>query len=115
MIGPEVYRTVYGDLASDYPVVMQREYSVPQGNLGEVLAILPDIENLGKYHDYKLAAVVPVIANELGRMVVLYYYKTLEELGIAIDQIGMPEEFQKILLKANDRGTLTNSRVVCII
>jgi hypothetical protein len=48
-------------------------------------------------------------------MVVLYYYKTLEELGIAIDQIGMSEEFQKIVLKANALGTLTKSRVVCII
>ncbi|GIR04253.1 MAG: hypothetical protein CM15mP14_4710 [Rhodospirillaceae bacterium] len=64
---------------------------------------------------FKLAAVVPVIADDLGRMVVLYYYKTLEELGIAIDQIGMSEEFQKIVLKANALGTLTKSRVVCII
>ena len=115
MVGPEVYRTVYGDLAPDYPVVMQREYSVPRENLGEALAILPDIEKLGKDHDYKLAAVVPVIADDLGRMVVLYYYKTLEELGIAIDEIGMSEEFQKIVLKANALGTLTKSRVVCII
>ena len=37
-------------------------------------------------------------------MLVLYYYKTLEELGIAIDQIGMSEEFQKIVLKANALG-----------
>ena len=48
-------------------------------------------------------------------MAVLYYYKTLEELGAAIDQIGMSEEFQKIVAKANTLGTLTKSRVVCII
>ena len=94
---------------------MQREYSVPRENLGEALAILPRIEKLGKYHDYKLSAVVPVIANELGRMLVLYCYKTLEELGIAIVQIGMSEEFQKIILKANALGILIKSQVVCII
>ena len=88
---------------------------MPRENLGEALAILPDIEKLGKDHNYKLAAVIPVMADDLGRMVVLYYHKTLEELGITIDQIGMSEEFQKILLKANTLGTLTNSRVVCII
>ena len=115
MIGPEVYRTVYGDLAPDYPVVMQREYSVPRENLVDALGLLPDIEKLGKDHDYKLAAVIPVIADDLGRMAVLYYYKTLEELGVAIDQIGMSEEFQKIVAKANTLGTLTKSRVVCII
>jgi len=115
MIGPEVYRTVYGDLAPDYPVVMQREYSVPRENLVDALGLLPDIEKLGKDHDYKLAAVIPVIADDLGRMAVLYYYKTLEELGAAIDQIGMSEEFQKIVAKANTLGTLTKSRVVCII
>ena len=48
MIGPEVYITVYGNLAPNYPVVMQREYSVPRGNLGEELAILLDIKKLGK-------------------------------------------------------------------
>ena len=115
MIGPEVYRTVYGDLAPDYPVVMQREYSVPRENLVDALGLLPDIEKLGKDHDYKLAAVIPVIADDLGRMAVLYYYKTLEELGAVIDQIGMSEEFQKIVAKANTLGTLTKSRVVCII
>ena len=115
MIGPEVYRTVYGDLAPDYPVVMQREYSVPRENLVDALGLLPDIEKLGKDHDYKLAAVIPVIADDLGRMAVLYYCKTLEELGAAIDQIGMSEEFQKIVAKANTLGTLTKSRVVCII
>ncbi len=62
-----------------------------------------------------MAAVIPVIADDLGRMAVLYYYKTLEELGAAIDQIGMSEEFQKIVAKANTLGTLTKSRVVCII
>ena len=94
---------------------MQREYFVPRKNVGEALAILPDIEKLGKYHDYKLAAVVPVIANELGRMVVLYYYRTLEELGIAIVGIDMSEEFQKIILIANALGILTKSQVICII
>ena len=73
------------------------------------------IEQLGKDHDYKLAAVVSVKADDLERIVVLYYYKTLEELGIAIDQIGMSEQFQKIVLKANSLCTLTKSRVVFIV
>ncbi len=115
MIGSEGYRTVYADLGPDYPVVMKREYSVPWENLGEALAILLDIEKLEKYHDYQLAAAVLVIADDLGRMVILYYYKTLEELGIAIDQIGISEEFQKIIPKANALGILTKSQIGCII
>ena len=115
VVGPEVYRTVFGDVAPDYPVIMQREYRLPRENLQNALSLLPEIEKLGKSHDFKMMAVVPVIANDLGRMVVAYYSKTMEDLGRTIDEVGMSEEFQKIVTKANTFGTLERSRVVKII
>ena len=115
VVGPEVYRTVFGDVAPDYPVIMQREYRLPRENLQNALSLLPEIEKLGKSHDFKMMAVVPVIANDLGRMVVAYYSKTMEDLGRTIDEVGMSEEFQKIVTKANTFGVLEKSRVVKII
>ena len=115
VVGPEVYRTVFGDVAPDYLVIMQREYRLPRENLQNALALLPEIEKLGKSHDFKMMAVVPVIADDLGRMVVAYYSKTMEDLGRTIDEVGMSEEFQKIVTKANTFGTLEKSRVVKII
>ena len=115
VVGPEVYRTVFGDVAPDYPVIMQREYKLPRENLQNALSLLPEIEKLGKSHDFKMMAVVPVIANDLGRMVVAYYSKTMEDLGRTIDEVGMSEEFQKIVIKANTFGVLEKSRVVKII
>ena len=115
VVGPEVYRTVFGDVAPDYPVIMQREYRLPRENLQNALSLLPEIEKLGKSHDFKMMAVVPVIADDLGRMVVAYYSKTMEDLGRTIDEVGMSEEFQKIVTKANTFGVLEKSRVVKII
>ena len=115
VVGPEVYRTIYGDVAPNYPIVMQREYRLPRENLQDALSLLPEIEKLGKSHDFKMMAVVPVIADDLGRMVVAYYSKTMEDLGRTIDEVGMSEEFQKIVTKANTFGTLEKSRVVKII
>ena len=115
VVGPEVYRTVFGDVAPDYPVIMQREYRLPRENLQNALSLLPEIEKLGKSHDFKMMAVVPVIADDLGRMVVAYYSKTMEDLGRTIDEVGMSEEFQKIVIKANTFGALEKSRVVKII
>ena len=115
VLGPEVYRTVFGDVAPDYPVIMQREYRLPRENLQNALSLLPEIEKLGKSHDFKMMAVVPVIADDLGRMVVAYYSKTMEDLGRTIDEVGMSEEFQKIVTKANTFGVLEKSRVVKII
>ena len=115
VVGPEVYRTVFGDVAPDYPVIMQREYKLPRENLQNALSLLPEIEKLGKSHDFKMMAVVPVIAEDLGRMVVAYYSKTMEDLGRTIDEVGMSEEFQKIVIKANTFGALEKSRVVKII
>ena len=115
VVGPEVYRTIYGDVAPNYPIVMQREYRLPRENLQDALSLLPEIEKLGKSHDFKMMAVVPVIADDLGRMVVAYYNKTMEDLGKTIDEVGMSEKFQKIVTKANTFGTLEKSRVVNII
>jgi hypothetical protein len=115
VIGPEVYRTIYGDVAPNYPIVMQREYRLPRENLQDALSLLPEIEKLGKSHDFKMMAIVPVIADDLGRMVVAYYNKTMEDLGKTIDEVGMSEKFQKIVTKANTLGTLEKSRVVKIV
>jgi hypothetical protein len=115
VVGPEVYRTIYGDVAPDYPIVMQREYRLPRENLQDALSLLPEIEKLGKSHDFKMMAIVPVIADDLGRMVVAYYNKTMEDLGKTIDEVGMSEKFQKIVTKANTLGTLEKSRVVKIV
>ena len=115
VVGPEVYRTIYGDVAPNYPIVMQREYRLPRENLQDALSLLPEIEKLGKSHDFKMMAIVPVIADDLGRMVVAYYNKTMEDLGKTIDEVGMSEKFQKIVTKANILGTLEKSRVVKIV
>ena len=115
VVGPEVYRTIYGDVAPNYPIVMQREYRLPRENLQDALSLLPEIEKLGKSHDFKMMAIVPVIADDLGRMVVAYYNKTMEDLGKTIDEVGMSDKFQKIVTKANTLGTLEKSRVVKIV
>ena len=115
VVGPEVYRTIYGDVAPNYPIVMQREYRLARENLQDALSLLPEIEKLGKSHDFKMMAIVPVIADDLGRMVVAYYNKTMEDLGKTIDEVGMSEKFQKIVTKANTFGTLEKSRVVKIV
>jgi hypothetical protein len=115
VVGPEVYRTIYGDVAPNYPIVMQREYRLPRENLQDALSLLPEIEKLGKSHDFKMMAIVPVIADDLGRMVVAYYNKTMEDLGKTIDEVGMSEKFQKIVTRANTFGTLEKSRVVKIV
>ena len=115
VVGPEVYRTIYGDVAPNYPIVMQREYRLPRENLQDALSLLPEIEKLGKSHDFKMMAIVPVIADDLGRMVVAYYNKTMEDLGKTIDEVGMSEKFQKIVTKANTLGTLEKSRVVKVV
>ena len=115
VVGPEVYRTIYGDVAPNYPIVMQREYRLPRENLQDALSLLPEIEKLGKSHDFKMMAIVPVIADDLGRMVVAYYNKTMEDLGKTIDEVGMSEKFQKIVTKANTFGTLEKCRVVKIV
>ena len=115
MLGPDVYSTVYGDVAEGYNSVLYREYNVQRENLSKLVNIIPEIEKINENIDYKIMAAVPVISSNLGRMIVGYYFRSMSDLGAGIDGARQSEAFQEIVLRANQLGTLSNSRVVAII
>jgi hypothetical protein len=44
--GPEVWRTVFGDVRPDFPVMLQREYQMDRRSLKQALAMLPEVQAL---------------------------------------------------------------------
>ena len=88
---------------------------MPRGNLSKAIEILPEIEAMGSDFDIKVNGVVPVMANDLDRLMVVYWAKSLEALGNSIDHVGMSEAFQKKVVETSELGTLLRSRVLRMI
>ena len=60
------------------------------------------------YHDHNVTVTmwVPILAEEMQRSMAVYSAPDLKTLGKGIDEVGMTEEFQKMLAKASTLGTL---------
>jgi len=113
--GPEVFRTVFGEVSPGFPVILQREYSIARDKLGNALELLPEIEALVGGHGAKLLAAVPVFSSDMGRLIVAYYFRSPADLGNGMDVVGASQEFQAILVRAAGFASLARSRVVVSI
>ena len=115
LIGPEVYRSVYGQPSPEHNILLIREYEVDRKFLPQSIEILAEADALAKDEDTKMLALYPVIADKMDTLYVVYYYSSFESMGDIIDRIGMSKEFQNLVNKANESGKLKASNVVRII
>ena len=115
LIGPEVYRSVYGQPSPEHNILLIREYEVDRKFLPQSIEILAEADALAKDEDSNVLALYPVIADKMDTLYVVYYYSSFESMGDIIDRIGMSKEFQNLVNKANESGKLKASNVVKII
>ena len=115
LIGPEVYRSVYGQPSPEHNILLIREYEVDRKFLPQSIEILAEADSLAKDEDTNILALYPVIADKMDTLYVVYYYSSFESMGDIIDRIGMSNEFQNLVNKANESGKLKASNVVKII
>ena len=115
LIGPEVYRSVYGQPSPEHNILLIREYEVDRKFLPQSIEILAEADSLAKDEDTNILALYPVIADKMDTLYVVYYYSSFESMGDIIDRIGMSKEFQNLVSKANETGKLKASNVVKII
>jgi len=112
MTGPEVYRTVHGQVQPGHSVVLMREYAVARDKLESILALMPELDTLVQAHDVKVLASLPVFSADMERMIAAYYFRSAAHLGDAMDGVGQSAEFQTIVTRAAAFGRLVRSRVV---
>jgi hypothetical protein len=112
LIGPEIYRSVYGAPSPSHNVLLIREYEVDRKSLPQSIDLLSEVEEISKTEDTKLLALYPVIADKMNVLYVVYYYSSIASMGEIIDKIGMSEAFQNIVNRANEIGTLKSANVI---
>ena len=115
LIGPEVYRSVYGQPSPEHNILLIREYEVDRKYVPQSVELLAEVEAIGKDEDTKILGLYPIIADKMDTLYVVYYYSSFESMGDIIDRIGMSKEFQNLVNKANESGKLKASNVVRMI
>ena len=115
LIGPEVFRTIYGNISPEHKVIMMREYQLSRDNMSEAVQIFPEIDAILKDEDASFMAVAPLLATNMDRLIACYYFPDMSSMGEQVDRVGMSEEMQNIVLKASNSGNLISSRVLLTV
>ena len=104
--GPELARTIAGDVNPDHVTTMVREYIMPRENLSKAAGMVPGIQKMLNDHGINISMWVPVIAEDMKRVLAVYSATDMKTLGKGIDEVGMTDEFQAMLVEASKLGTL---------
>lgn len=106
IVGPELGRTVAGEINPNNTAAMVREYIMPRENLSKAAAMVPSVQEMLKDHGVNVSLWVPVIAEDMKRVSVVYGAPDTKTLGKATDEVGITDEFQEMLVEAAKLGTL---------
>ncbi len=114
--GPDLWRSVYGD-PPEKPatILINRAYKVPRGKVKDMLAMAPELETLFKKVDVSIGAAMPVIAADHEMMAVTYRFTSIDHMGSALDTMVENQDFQNLITKANEIGTLKMSRILTLM
>lgn len=112
IIGPEVFRSIWGTLNPTDNVRMHRTYEIKRSHMKAALELLAEIGEFMKDEPVSLMAGVPVIASRMDTMTVVYGFADLHAFGEGVDRVGMSPEFQEMVGRASELGTLFESRVM---
>ena len=111
MIGPEVFRTVYGAPSPSHSVIYLREYEMNRNSVPEAVQILAEANEEFKDDDTQLMALLPLIADKMNTLYAIYYFSSISSMGEIVERVGLSENFQKLVNKGNKIGTLTSSNI----
>ena len=70
--GPELARILAGEPIPNDTAAMVREYVIPRENLSTAADMVPGIQEMLKGHDVNITMWVPVIAEDMKRLLVVY-------------------------------------------
>lgn len=116
IMGPDLYRSIYGDPpAKPATILINRAYHVPRGKVQDMLAMAPELESLFKKVDVSIGVVMPVIAANNEMMGITYRFTSMDHMGTALDTMVENQDFQNLITKANEVGTLKMSRVLSLM
>ena len=112
IVGPNIFRTISGKADLSKKVSLQRVYTMTRENVNEALKMMPELTDIAKAQNVNVFVTMPIVAADNTKMGIIYQSDNLQTWGKATDHTIASKEFQAIVLKGSQLGTLTHSRLL---
>ena len=77
--------------------------------------LAPQLDKLMQSMDVSIGIVVPAAAEDHEMMAVVYRFHSMDHWGESVDKMVDNDEFQSLVAKGNELGTLKTSRIMSTI
>lgn len=114
--GPNIYRMLYGaPTKPPRPLIVQRLYHMPRNNMASVMELAPQLDKLMQTIDVSIGLAVPIAAEDHETVGLVYRFHSMDHWGESLDKMVENAEFQSLVTKANELGTLKTSRILTAV
>lgn len=113
VIARDIARRIYGKGKWDtHPVSLIRQYDLARNKVAEAINMLAEAETVVSKADVNVAGLLPVSSENMSSVSVSYQFRSIEHFGEALDTVGTSEEFQALVAKAAELGTLRSASMM---
>ena len=109
VVGPEASRLIAGQPKPANTTFLVREYILPRENMAAAIELIAEAQEMVSAHSMNVTMWAPVITADMQRFGVVYSAPDPVTLGKGMDQVGMSDAFQEMLVRASKLGTLDRS------
>jgi len=114
--GRNISRTVYGDNKWEtHPITHLRTYDISRDKLAGALELFPEVQKIVGAADVNIVGMVPITGENMSSLSVAYQAKSMDHWGEVLDTVGTSDEFQALIARAAEFGTLRVSGVMAPI
>ncbi len=113
MRGPWLGRMLHNQRKGDTRTIsVHRDYAIERSDVPKMMELVPDLQKICDGLDIELGVGVPLISDNHQMMRVVYRLRDLEHWGDSMDALIANTEFSTLVEKANEIGTLIQSRLL---
>ncbi len=110
VIARDIVRSIYGEGKWEtHPVSLIRQYDLARNKVEDAIKILAEGAKIVSEADVNVVGLLPVTSENMSSLSASYQFRSVEHLGEALDTVGTSEEFQALVAKAAELGTLRSS------
>jgi hypothetical protein len=113
VIARDIVRRIYGKGKWEtHPISLIRQYDLARNKVADAVRMLAEVEKVFSKADVNVAGLLPVTSETMSSLSVSYQFRSMEHFGEALDTVGVTDEFQALVAKAAELGTLRSASMM---
>lgn len=110
VIARDIVRRIYGEGKwESHPVSFIRQYDLARNKVEDAIKILDEGAKIVAEADVNVIGLLPVSSDNMSSLSASYQFRSVEHFGEALDTVGTSAEFQVLVAKAAELGTLRSA------